>query len=143
MLLKALIKSEVSLSGQITPPPSPRLTLSSPVLASASLSFLFRCHEDLRRCFTRVCRLWILRYAGLCRTGRCSAPETSGSIKEVMSPEEFKAAGLNKLSAEELQKLDAWLQGYRQVTEQAAEKESYCESFRRVPRQDGSACKSR
>jgi hypothetical protein len=51
-------------------------------------------------------------------------PETSGSIKEVMSPEEFKAAGLNKLSAEELQKLDAWLQGYRQVTEQAAEKKA-------------------
>ena len=50
--------------------------------------------------------------------------EMSGSIKEVMSPEEFKAAGLNKLSAEELQKLDAWLQGYRQVTEQAAEKKA-------------------
>ena len=26
----------------------------------------------------------------------------------MMSPEEFKAAGLNKLSPEELQKLDAW-----------------------------------
>ena len=51
-------------------------------------------------------------------------PETSGSIKEMMSPEEFKAAGLNKLSADELQKLDAWLQGYRQVTEQAAEKKA-------------------
>jgi hypothetical protein len=51
-------------------------------------------------------------------------PEMSGSIKEVMSPEEFKAAGLNKLSADELQKLDAWLQGYRQVTEQAAEKKA-------------------
>jgi hypothetical protein len=55
---------------------------------------------------------------------RAAQPETSGSIKEVMSPEEFKAAGLNKLSAEELQKLDAWLQGYRQVTEQAAEKKA-------------------
>ena len=55
---------------------------------------------------------------------RAAQPETSSSIKEVMSPEEFKAAGLNKLSAEELQKLDAWLQGYRQVTEQAAEKKA-------------------
>ena len=55
---------------------------------------------------------------------RAAQPEMSGSIKEVMSPEEFKAAGLNKLSAEELQKLDAWLQGYRQVTEQAAEKKA-------------------
>jgi len=46
--------------------------------------------------------------------------ETSGSIQEMMSPEEFKAAGLNKLSPEELQKLDAWLQGYRQVAEKKA-----------------------
>ncbi len=55
---------------------------------------------------------------------RAAPPEMSGSIKEVMSPEEFRAAGLNKLSADELQKLDAWLQGYRQVTEQAAEKKA-------------------
>src|SRR5438105_6653719 len=46
----------------------------------------------------------------------------SGSIKEMMSPEEFKAAGLDKLSAEELQKLDAWLQGYREATEKKTEK---------------------
>ena len=51
-------------------------------------------------------------------------PEMSGSIKEMMSADEFKAAGLNKLSADELQKLDAWLQGYRQVTEQTAEKKA-------------------
>src|ERR1044071_8128440 len=50
--------------------------------------------------------------------------EMSGSIKEMMSPEEFKAAGLNKLSPDELQKLDAWLQGYRQITEQKAEKKA-------------------
>src|SRR5437667_12744386 len=46
----------------------------------------------------------------------------SGSIQEMMSPEEFKAAGLNKLSPEELQKLDAWLQGYRETTEKKTEK---------------------
>ena len=82
---------------------------------------------------------------------RAAQPEMSGSIKEVMSADEFKAAGLNKLSADELQKLDAWLQGYRQVTEQAAEKKATsprfahknglnCEprgrSFLRVDRQD-------
>jgi hypothetical protein len=61
---------------------------------------------------------------GWVEPARAAEPEMSGSIKEVMSPEEFKAAGLNKLSAEELQKLDAWLQGYRQVTEQAAEKKA-------------------
>ena len=51
-------------------------------------------------------------------------PEMSGSVKEMMSPAEFNAAGLNKLSADELQKLDAWLQGYRATTEQAAEKKA-------------------
>ena len=57
-------------------------------------------------------------------------PEMSGSIKEMMSPEEFNAAGLNKLSADELQKLDAWLQGYRQVTEQKAEKKATARASR-------------
>src|SRR5436305_14627823 len=46
--------------------------------------------------------------------------ETGTSIQQLMSPEEFKAAGLDKLSSEELQKLDAWLQGYRQTTEKKA-----------------------
>jgi hypothetical protein len=55
---------------------------------------------------------------------QAAKPEMSGSIQEMMSPEEFKAAGLNKLSPDELQKLDAWLQGYRQVTEQKAEKKA-------------------
>jgi len=70
-------------------------------------------------------------------------PETSGSIKEMMSPEEFKAAGLNKLSPDELQKLDAWLQGYRQITEQKAEKTATARAERTkmdviVSRVDGS-----
>src|SRR5438046_5047273 len=56
--------------------------------------------------------------------------EMSGNIKEMMSPEEFKAAGLNKLSADEIQRLDAWLQGYRQVTEQAAEKKATARASR-------------
>jgi len=38
----------------------------------------------------------------------------------MMTSEEFKAAGLDKLSSEELQKLDAWLQGYRETTEKKA-----------------------
>ena len=62
----------------------------------------------------------------VCVVFSCTKPagaaneEMSGSIQEMMTPEEFKAAGLNKLSQEELQKLDAWLQGYRQVTEKKA-----------------------
>jgi len=48
----------------------------------------------------------------------------SDDIQQIMTPEEFKAAGLNKLSPDELAKLNAWLQGYRQTTEQAAEKKA-------------------
>src|ERR1043166_2893037 len=48
----------------------------------------------------------------------------SGSIQNMMSPEEFKAAGLNKLSSEQLEKLNAWLQGYREATEKVTEKKT-------------------
>jgi hypothetical protein len=63
---------------------------------------------------------------GLCVILSCLEParaareEGSGGIQQMMTPEEFKAAGLSKLSPEELQKLDAWLQGYRQVAEKKA-----------------------
>jgi hypothetical protein len=74
----------------------------------------------------------LIRYSmlGFCMIFACAAPvhaareETSGSIQQAMTPEEFKAAGLNKLSPEELQKLNAWLQGYREVAEKAAEKKA-------------------
>src|SRR4029077_6749908 len=74
----------------------------------------------------------LIRYSmlGLCVIFACVAPvraareETSGSIQEAMTPAEFKAAGLNKLSSEELQKLNAWLQGYREDEEKAAEKKA-------------------
>jgi hypothetical protein len=67
---------------------------------------------------------------GVCTIFTCVAPvpaareEISASIQQMMSPGEFKAAGLNKLSPEELEKLNAWLQGYREVAEQKAEKKA-------------------
>jgi hypothetical protein len=54
----------------------------------------------------------------------------SEDIQQIMSSEEFKAAGLNKLSPDELAKLNAWLQGYRQITEQAAEKKGAARAAR-------------
>ena len=98
----------------------------------------------------KICRGPLLGCVGLgfcvmlacVEPARAAQPEMSGSIKEMMSPEEFKAAGLNKLSAEELQKLDAWLQGYRQVTEQAAEKKATARASAEST-QDGSNCQSR
>jgi hypothetical protein len=61
---------------------------------------------------------------GCAKPADAAREEMSGSIQQMMTPEEFKAAGLSKLSPDELQKLDAWLQGYRQVTEQTAEKKA-------------------
>jgi hypothetical protein len=67
---------------------------------------------------------------GLCvsfgplQSARPAREPVSGDIQQIMTPQEFKAAGLSKLSPDELAKLNAWLQGYRQVTEQAAEKKA-------------------
>ena len=48
---------------------------------------------------------------------------SSKVLQDMMTAEEFKAAGLEKLSSEELKNLNAWLQGFREVTEtKAAEK---------------------
>ena len=49
------------------------------------------------------------------------APEKPAkSLEETMRPEEFKAAGLDKLNEDELQHLDAYLQGYRESTKKKA-----------------------
>jgi len=74
----------------------------------------------------------LVRYSvvGLCAIFACVSPvraapeQMSGSIQDVMTPAEFKAAGLNKLSPEELEKLNAWLQGYREVAEKTAAKKA-------------------
>ena len=49
-----------------------------------------------------------------------TAEKPARGVEETMRPEEFKAAGLDKLSEDELQHLDAWLQGYRQTTQKKA-----------------------
>jgi len=66
----------------------------------------------------------VLFILGFARAAWAAEEVLSGSIKEMMSPEEFKAAGLNKLSSEELEKLNAWLQGYRETTEKVTEKKT-------------------
>jgi len=114
----------------LTAPSARALTQWCSVLASANLRFYFAamkicCFPFLGCVMLGLCVAW-----GFIDRAHAAPPEMSGSIKEVMSPEEFKAAGLNKLSADELQKLDAWLQGYRQVTEQAAEKKATARASR-------------
>lgn len=46
--------------------------------------------------------------------------QDQGSIRDAMSPQEFHRAGLEKLSPEELQNLDRWLQGDREKTAKKA-----------------------
>ena len=66
------------------------------------------------------------------------AQDESAGIQQAMTPEEFKAAGLEKLSPPELAKLNAWLQGYRQKAEKkAAERESKTKMTLVVSRIDG------
>src|SRR2546430_6995237 len=49
-----------------------------------------------------------------------ATPKPAKSLEENMRPEEFKAAGLDKLSEDELQHLDAYLQGYRETAKKKA-----------------------
>src|SRR5467141_2904497 len=48
------------------------------------------------------------------KTTKKEPEKPTKGVEETMRPEEFKAAGLDKLSEDELQHLDAYLQGYRQ-----------------------------
>src|SRR2546421_4020209 len=49
-----------------------------------------------------------------------ATPKPTKSLEETMRPEEFKAAGLDKLNEDELQHLDAYLQGYRESAKKKA-----------------------
>ena len=49
-----------------------------------------------------------------------SEAKPARSLEETMRPDEFKAAGLDKLSEDELEHLDAYLQGYRQAAQKKA-----------------------
>src|SRR5258708_30881715 len=54
-------------------------------------------------------------------TKKETTPEKPARIlEETMRPEEFKAAGLDKLSEDEIQHLDAYLQGYRESAKKKA-----------------------
>lgn len=60
--------------------------------------------------------------------------KTAKSIQESMTPEEFTAAGLDKLSPAELEYLDAWLQGYRHTAEKKAAEKATAEVAEKVAR---------
>jgi hypothetical protein len=53
-------------------------------------------------------------------SGTTLAQDESAGIQQAMTPEEFKSAGLEKLTPAELAKLNAWLQGYRETAVKTA-----------------------
>ena len=104
-------------------PYSPLLTPSRSVDSVAEL--VFRLIMNITRSFLTGCAvLGFCVILGFVDPAAAAREPVSGDIQQMMTPAEFKAAGLSKLSPDELAKLNAWLQGYRQVTEQAAEKKA-------------------
>ena len=79
-----------------------------------------------------ICCLAVPLAAIFLTAGTAWAQEESNDIQKMMSPGEFKAAGLEKLSPEELERLNAWLKGYRETTVQAAEKKATKEGRRKI-----------
>ncbi len=120
-----LPKSALQLSGDVAN--ALPLTLARAVLASASLAFAMSAFRDR---FALCVLLGLSVGLSGAKPAGAAREEMPESIQQMMTPEEFKAAGLSKLSPDELQKLDAWLQGYRQVTEQKAEKKATARASR-------------
>lgn len=52
------------------------------------------------------------------------AQEAKADIQQLMTPEQFKAAGLDKLSAGELENLNKWLYGYSETAAKTATKKA-------------------
>ena len=84
-----------------------------------------------RRSFTAKALLAAIGGVGVLRAARAeeaqdpNAPKPLAdnvSLKDLMTPEEFKEAGLKKLSPDELARLNRFLQGYREQTVQQVAK---------------------
>ncbi len=65
---------------------------------------------------TRQSAFLILCLVILPFAGASAAPKETADLQTMMSSDEFKAAGLEKLSPEELQNLNKFLQGFRTET---------------------------
>jgi len=61
------------------------------------------------------------------------------SLEETMRPEEFKAAGLDKLNEDELQHLDAYLQGYRQAAQKKASEQAQSKAQEEIKKANAKA----
>ena len=64
------------------------------------------------------------------------------SLEETMRPEEFKAAGLDRLSEDELQHLDAYLQGYRESAKKKAAEQAQAKAQEEIKKANEKAEKA-
>src|SRR5437588_9282919 len=65
---------------------------------------------------------------GKAKASKEESPKPARSLEETMRPEEFKSAGLDKLSEDELQHLDAYLQGYRESAKKKATEQAQAQA---------------
>src|SRR5207245_2926156 len=63
-------------------------------------------------------------------------------VEETMRPEEFKAAGLDKLNEDELQHLDAYLQGYRESAKKKAAEQAQATAHEEIKKANEKAEKA-
>jgi hypothetical protein len=68
-----------------------------------------------------------------------SEAKPARSLEETMRPEEFKAAGLDKLSEDELQHLDAYLQGYRHAAQKKANEQAQAKASEEIKKAEAKA----
>lgn len=61
--------------------------------------------------------------------------QSASALQDSMTAAEFKAAGLDKLSADELQNLNDWLQGYRKKAETKASEKATAEATKKAAAQ--------
>ncbi len=68
-----------------------------------------------------------------------SETKPTRSLEETMRPEEFKAAGLDKLNEDELQHLDAYLQGYRESAKKKATEQAQAKANEQIQKAEAKA----
>lgn len=98
-----------------------RVLTCSLALLPSRRSFVF---PSLMVSLTRLAlqSLVVVALAGAFPIRGAFAQDAGEDVQQKMTPQEFKAAGLDKLSANELQSLNKWLNGYRETTVKTAKK---------------------
>ncbi len=98
-----------------------------PSLPPSSAPVLSRRSFTVKAVLAAVGGIGALRAAARAQSADPNAPKPLAenvSLKELMTPEQYRAAGLRKLSPEELASLERFLKGYRDESVQVATKQT-------------------